>query len=137
MIMKMTERKVTDRQMADVAAVMVHRSGLVNLDGDDVRTILEDRSGMLYQGVKDADEDNKTFLTSFCSELSGKSHHFKYIMICFGFPEDAPMMMDELIIVNQFLHTNDHFETTMWGLYSKPEKALPSIEVLCTTDIDQ
>ena len=131
--MKLTERKATEQQLSEIADMMIHPIGFVNLDFNDVRLAIKDRKGVIYQAVNDTDEDNQTFLKAFFSEMQKTDivNTYDRVLLQLGFPEDKPLMMDDLHSVNQFFQDIDPTEIR-WGIYSKPAGEPASIDLLCT-----
>jgi len=136
--MKITERKVSEAQLKEVARMILSPKSVINLDKRDVESVLVGKCGVLYEAQQE-DEDKDTFINTFFEELSNKPQVIDchYILISMGVPEDIELLMDDVDIIHEFMgKLKSDIVETKWGFHVKPEGDGMTLIALCTNEVE-
>lgn len=134
-----TERKVCEAQLKEVARMILSPKSVINLDRRDIEGVLVSKCGVLYEAQQE-DEDKETFIKRFFEELCNKPQvmNCHYVLICMGVPEDMELQMDDVDIIHEFMGKlkSDVLETK-WGFQIKPKDCGMTLIALCTNEIEK
>lgn len=135
----MTQKQISESQLDEIVKLMVKPNAIMNLDENDIRYVLEGKSGFLYV-AEQADEDHQTFMAKTFQELSEQSavKECHYLLMNIGTSTDDPITMDDMDIINDFLAAlfNDVMEMK-WGMTKNASGQKMTIQVLCTNDLQR
>lgn len=70
--MTIKEQHVNESQLDEVAGLIENEKNMINLDRDDVKSVLVGKEGILYQANQDEGVENSTFMKEFFGALKEK-----------------------------------------------------------------
>lgn len=137
--MKIAEKFINDDNLNEVIQFTTKPETVINLDENDVKSVLVGKEGMLYRANKDYGVDNKVFMTEFFEELKKKEFvkTCKYVLLSIGMEEDNPLCMEDMDIIHEFMDDicNDESELEFkWGLTSNNKGESMFMIAICTRD---
>ncbi len=111
--MLLTTKHVNESQLDESAGLIQNEESKINLDGNDVKTILIGKEGVLYQAVQDEGVDNSTFMKDFFNELRKKDEVLTCtsMLISIGMSQENPLIMVDMEIINDFF---DQLPMKIW-----------------------
>ena len=111
---------------------------MINLDENDVKTILVGKEGIVYQAVQDEGVDNRTFMKDFFDELKKKDQvrSCTSMLISLGVSQDTPLMMEDVEMIHDFIESfeADNLEVK-WGLRKIKEDTRMTALTICTQEV--
>lgn len=136
--MKITERKVCEKQLKEVARMILSTKSVINLDRKDIESVLVGKCGVLYEAQQE-DDDKDTFIDTFFEELSNKHQvmYCHYILISMGVPENIELPMYNVDIIHEFMDKlKSDIVETKWGFHVKSEGRGITLIALCTNEVE-
>lgn len=135
--MTITEKHVNESHIDEVARLIQNEKMMINLDRNDVKVILLGKEGMLYQAIQEEDVDHCTFMREFFGELMKKENvkTCTSLMLSIGMSSEDPLMMDDMLIVQDFFDSFDSESIEMkWGLKNSPAGSRMTLLAICAKD---
>lgn len=135
--MVIKEQHVSESQLDEVVKLIENVKGLINLDKDDVKSVLVGKEGVLYQANKEEGVENSTFMKDFFGALKENEvvQGCTSMLISIGMSPEDPMMMDDIEIIHDFFESihNENMESK-WGLKNNEAGERMSILTICTKE---
>ena len=135
--MVIKEQHVSESQLDEVVKLIENVKGLINLDNDDVKSVLVGKEGVLYQANQEEGVENSTFMKDFFGALKENEvvQGCTSMLISIGMSPEDPMMMDDIEIIHDFFESihNENMESK-WGLKNNEAGERMSILTICTKD---
>ena len=129
------EQHVSESQLDEVVKLIENVKGLINLDKDDVKSVLVGKEGVLYQANQEEGMENSTFMKNFFGALKENEvvQGCTSMLISIGMSPEDPMMMDDIEIIHDFFESihNENMESK-WGLKNNEAGERMSILTICT-----
>ena len=133
--MVIKEQHVSESQLDEVVKLIENVKGLINLDKDDVKSVLVGKEGVLYQANQEEGVENSTFMKDFFGALKENEvvQGCTSMLISIGMSPEDPMMMDDIEIIHDFFESihNENMESK-WGLKNNEAGERMSILTICT-----
>lgn len=133
--MVIKEQHVSESQLDEVVKHIENVKGLINLDKDDVKSVLVGKEGVLYQANQEEGVENSTFMKDFFGALKENEvvQGCTSMLISIGMSPEDPMMMDDIEIIHDFFESihNENMESK-WGLKNNEAGERMSILTICT-----
>lgn len=133
--MVITSKHVNELLLDEITGLIQNEGSMINLDRNDVKTILVGKEGVLYQAVQDEGMDNSTFMNDFFNELKKKEEvrTCNSMLISIGMSQDSPLMMEDMEIIHDFFDSfdNDNLEAK-WGVKNNEEGMRMTLLSICT-----
>ena len=131
------EQHVSESQLDEVVKLIENVKGLINLDKDDVKSVLVGKEGVLYQANQEEGVENSTFMKDFFGALKENEvvQGCTSMLISIGMSPEDPMMMDDIEIIHDFFESihNENMESK-WGLKNNEAGERMSILTICTKE---
>ena len=135
--MVIKEKHVNESQIDEVVKLIENVKNLINLDKDDVKSVLVGKEGVLYQANQEEGVENSTFMKEFFGTLKEKEvvQDSTSLLISIGMSPEEPMMMEDMEIIHDFFESihNESLEAK-WGLKNNEEGERMSILTICTKE---
>lgn len=135
--MVIKEQHVSESQLDEVVKLIENVKGLINLDKDDVKSVLVGKEGVLYQANQEEGMENSTFMKDFFGALKENEvvQGCTSMLISIGMSPEDPMMMDDIEIIHDFFESihNENMESK-WGLKNNEAGERMSILTICTKE---
>ena len=135
--MVIKEQHLTESQIDEVVKLIENVKNLINLDKDDVKSVLVGKEGILYQANQEEGVENSTFMKEFFDTLKEKEavQDCTSMLISIGMSPEDPMMMDDIEIIHDFFESihNENMESK-WGLKNNEAGERMSILTICTKE---
>lgn len=135
--MVIKEQHVSESQLDEVVKLIENVKGLINLDKDDVKSVLVGKEGVLYQANQEEGVENSTFMKDFFGALKENEvvQGCTSMLIIIGMSPEDPMMMDDIEIIHDFFESihNENMESK-WGLKNNEAGERMSILTICTKE---
>lgn len=135
--MVIKEQHVSESQLDEVVKLIENVKGLINLDKDDVKSVLVGKEGVLYQANQEEGMVNSTFMKDFFGALKENEvvQGCTSMLISIGMSPEDPMMMDDIEIIHDFFESihNENMESK-WGLKNNEAGERMSILTICTKE---
>ena len=135
--MVIKEQHVSESQLDEVVKLIENVKGLINLDKDDVKSVLVGKEGVLYQANQEEGVENSTFMKDFFGALKENEvvQGCTSMLISIGMSPEEPMMMDDIEIIHDFFESihNENMESK-WGLKNNEAGERMSILTICTKE---
>lgn len=135
--MVIKEQHVSESQLDEVVKLIENVKGLINLDKDDVKSVLVGKEGVLYQANQEEGVENSTFMKDFFGALKENEvvQGCTSMLISIGMSPEDPMMMDDIEIIHDFFESihNENMESK-WGLKNNEAGERMSILTICTKE---
>ena len=135
--MVIKEQHVSESQLDEVVKLIENVKGLINLDNDDVKSVLVGKEGVLYQANQEEGVENSTFMKDFFGALKENEvvQGCTSMLISIGMSPEDPMMMDDIEIIHDFFESihNENMESK-WGLKNNEAGERMSILTICTKE---
>ena len=135
--MVIKEQHVSESQLDEVVKLIENVKGLINLDKDDVKSVLVGKEGVLYQANQEEGVENSTFMKDFFGALKENEvvQGCASMLISIGMSPEEPMMMDDIEIIHDFFESihNENMESK-WGLKNNEAGERMSILTICTKE---
>ena len=135
--MVIKEQHVCESQLDEVVKLIENVKGLINLDKDDVKSVLVGKEGVLYQANQEEGMENSTFMKNFFGALKENEvvQGCTSMLISIGMSPEDPMMMDDIEIIHDFFESihNENMESK-WGLKNNEAGERMSILTICTKE---
>lgn len=137
--MKIAEKFINDENLNEVIQFTTKPEMVINLDENDVKSVLVGKEGMLYLAHRDYGVDKNVFMAEFFGELKNKDFvkSCKYILISIGVEEDDPLYMEDMDIVHEFMDDICSDESDLelkWGLTCNDKGKAMTMTAICTRD---
>lgn len=136
--MTIKEQHVNESQLDKVVRLIENAKSMINLDRDDVKSVLVGKEGVLYQSNQEEGIKNNTFMKEFFCALKEKKavQDCSSILISIGMSPEGPLMMEDVEIIHDFFESinNENMEVK-WGIKNNEEGERMSILTICTTEI--
>lgn len=131
------EQHVSESQLDEVVKLIENVKGLINLDKDDVKSVLVGKEGVLYQANQEEGMENSTFMKNFFGALKENEvvQGCTSMLISIGMSPEDPMMMDDIEIIHDFFESihNENMESK-WSLKNNKAGERMSILTICTKE---
>lgn len=131
------EQHVSESQLDEVVKLIENVKGLINLDKDDVKSVLVGKEGVLYQANQEEGMENSTFMKNFFGALKENEvvQGCTSMLISIGMSPEDPMMMDDIEIIHDFFESihNENMESK-WSLKNNEAGERMSILTICTKE---
>lgn len=135
--MVITTNYVNELQIDEIVGLIQNGESMINLDKDDVKSVLVGKEGVLYQANQEEGLDNSTFMKDFFGALKKKEvvQGCTSMLISIGMSPEDPMMMDDIEIIHDFFESihNENMESK-WGLKNNEAGERMSILTICTRE---
>lgn len=133
--MTIKEQHVNESQIDEVARLIENTKSMINLDRDDVKSVLVGKEGILYQANQEEGVENSTFMKEFFGALKEKTavQDCTSLLISIAMSPEDPLMMDDIEIIHDFLESiNNESLEVKWGIKNNEEGERMSILTICT-----
>ena len=128
---------MNELQIDEIVGLIQNGESMINLDKDDVKSVLVGKEGVLYQANQEEGLDNSTFMKDFFGALKKKEvvQGCTSMLISIGMSPEDPMMMDDIEIIHDFFESihNENMESK-WGLKNNEAGERMSILTICTKE---
>ena len=135
--MKITEKYVNESHLEEVYQLLQKGEKLINLDLENVKSVLVGKEGILYEAYKDGGAENGAFMEEFFDTVK----KMEMVQNCTGIlfnitmPDDDQLMMEDMDIINCFLKLFEEKNMMIrWGLRVDEQGSQTSILMICTKD---
>ena len=135
--MKITERYVNESHLEEVYQLLQKGEKLIDLDLENVKSVLVGKEGFLYEAYKDDGAENGAFMEEFFDTVK----KMEMVQNCTGIlfnitmPDDDQLMMDDMDIINCFFKLFEEKNMMIrWGLRVDEQGSRTSILMICTKD---
>ena len=135
--MKITEKYVNESHLEEVYQLLQKGEKLINLDLENVKSVLVGKEGILYEAYKDDGVENGVFMEEFFDTVK----KMEMVQNCTGIlfnitmPDDDQLMMEDMDIINCFLKLFEEKNMMIrWGLRVDEQGSRTSILMICTKD---
>lgn len=128
---------MNESQIDEIVGLIQNGESMINLDRNDVKTILVGKEGVLYQAFQDEGVDNSTFMKDFFNELKKKDevHTCTSILISLGMSQDNPLMMEDMEIIHDFFESfDDENMEAKWGVRNNEDGMRMTLLTVCTKE---
>lgn len=129
------EEQVNESQLDEVAGLIENEKNMINLDRDDVKSVLVGKEGILYQANQDEGVENSTFMKEFFGALKEKKvvQNCTSMLISIAMSPEDPLMMEDIEIIHDFLESiNNESLEVKWGIKNNEEGGRMTILTICT-----
>lgn len=133
--MTIKEQHVNESQLDEVAGLIENEKNMINLDRDDVKSVLVGKEGILYQANQDEGVENSTFMKEFFGALKEKKvvQDCTSMLISIAMSPEDPLMMEDIEIIHDFLESiNNESLEVKWGIKNNEEGRRMTILTICT-----
>jgi len=133
--MTIKEQHVNESQLDEVAGLIENEKNMINLDRDDVKSVLVGKEGILYQANQDEGVENSTFMKEFFGALKEKKvvQDCTSMLISIAMSPEDPLMMEDIEIIHDFLESiNNESLEVKWGIKNNEEGGRMTILTICT-----
>ncbi|WP_302749747.1 hypothetical protein [uncultured Prevotella sp.] len=133
--MTIKEQHVNESQIDEVAGLIENEKNMINLDRDDVKSVLVGKEGILYQANQDEGVENSTFMKEFFGALKEKKvvQDCTSMLISIAMSPEDPLMMEDIEIIHDFLESiNNESLEVKWGIKNNEEGGRMTILTICT-----
>ena len=133
--MTIKEQHVNESQIDEVAGLIENEKNMINLDRDDVKSVLVRKEGILYQANQDEGVENSTFMKEFFGALKEKKvvQDCTSMLISIAMSPEDPLMMEDIEIIHDFLESNNNESLEVkWGIKNNEEGGRMTILTICT-----
>ena len=133
--MTIKEQHVNESQIDEVAGLIENEKNMINLDRDDVKSVLVRKEGILYQANQDEGVENSTFMKEFFGALKEKKvvQDCTSMLISIAMSPEDPLMMEDIEIIHDFLESiNNESLEVKWGIKNNEEGGRMTILTICT-----
>ena len=133
--MTIKEQHVNESQIDEVARLIENTKSMINLDRDDVKSVLVGKEGILYQANQEEGVENSTFMKEFFGALKEKTavQDCTSMLISIAMSPEDPLMMDDIEIIHDFLESiNNESLEVKWGIKNNEEGGRMTILTICT-----
>ena len=135
--MVITTNYVNELQIGEIVGLIQNGESMINLDKDDVKSVLVGKEGVLYQANQEEGMENSTFMKNFFGALKENEvvQGCTSMLISIGMSPEDPMMMDDIEIIHDFFESihNENMESK-WGLKNNEAGERMSILTICTKE---
>ena len=135
--MVIKEQHVTESQIDEVVKLIENAKNLINLDKDDVKSVLVGKEGVLYQANQEEGVENSTFMKEFFGILKEKEvvQDCTSMLISIGMSPEEPLMMEDIEIIHDFFESfdNENLEAK-WGLRNNEDCMRMTLLTVCTKE---
>ena len=135
--MKITEKYVNESHLEEVYQLLQKGEKLIDLDLENVKSVLVGKAGTLYEAYKDEGVKFAAFMKEFFDTLK----KMETVQNCTGLlfnitmPDDDQLMMEDMDIINCFLKLFEEKNMMIrWGLRVDEQGSQTSILMICTKD---
>lgn len=135
--MKITEKYVNESHLEEVYQLLQKGRKLINLDLENVKSVLVGKEGILYEAYKDDGAENGAFMEEFFDTVT----KMEMVQNCTGIlfnitmPDDDQLMMEDMDIINCFFKLFEEKNMMIrWGLRVDEQGSRTSILMICTKD---
>ena len=133
--MTIKEQHVNESQIDEVAGLIENEKNMINLDRDDVKSVLVGKEGILYQANQDEGVENSTFMKEFFGALKENKvvQDCTSMLISIAMSPEDPLMMEDIEIIHDFLESiNNESLEVKWGIKNNEEGGRMTILTICT-----
>ena len=133
--MTIKAQHVNESQLDEVAGLIENEKNMINLDRDDVKSVLVGKEGILYQANQDEGVENSTFMKEFFGALKEKKvvQDCTSMLISIAMSPEDPLMMEDIEIIHDFLESiNNESLEVKWGIKNNEEGGRMTILTICT-----
>lgn len=133
--MTIKEQHVNESQIDEVAGLIENEKNMINLDRDDVKSVLVGKEGILYQANQDEGVENSTFMKEFFGALKETKvvQDCTSMLISIAMSPEDPLMMEDIEIIHDFLESiNNESLEVKWGIKNNEEGGRMTILTICT-----
>ena len=131
------EQHVSESQLDEVVKLIENVKGLINLDKDDVKSVLVGKEGVLYQANQEEGMENSTFMKNFFGALKENEvvQGCTSMLISIGMSPEEPLMMEDIEIIHDFFESfdNENLEAK-WGLRNNEDCMRMTLLTVCTKE---
>lgn len=133
--MKFIEKEINESHIDEITELVQGEKGMMSLDMEDVRCILESQECVLYQAEQEEGEENSSFMSNFFSEMKKKEpiQTCTSLLLCVGMSQEEPLMMDDRDVIDDFVYSfeNENMEIK-WGMKINPEGCRMTLVLVCS-----
>lgn len=137
MQMTITEKYINESHLEEVYQLIQKGKKFINLDLENVKSVLVGKEGILYEAYKDDGVENGAFLKEFFNTL----RKMESVQNCTGLlfnivmPKDDQLVMDDMEYVRYFLWLfEDKDLKIQWGLRVSEAETQTRVQTICTKD---
>lgn len=135
--MLLTTKYVDEFQLDEIAGLIQNEESMINLDRNDMKTILVCKEGVLYQAVQDEGVDNSTFMKDFINELKKKDEvrTCTSMLISMGMSQVNPLIMEDMETIYDFFESFDRDSLEVkWGVRNNEDGMRMTLLTVCTKE---
>ena len=135
--MKITEKYVNESYLEEVYQLLQKGKKLINLDLENVKSVLVGKEGILYEAYKDDGVENGAFLKEFFNTLRKMEsvQNCTSLLLNIVTPEDDQLLMDDMEYVRYFFWIfEDKDLKIQWGLRVSEAETQTRVQTICTKD---
>jgi len=133
--MKITEKYVNESYLEEVYQLLQKGKKLINLDLENVKSVLVGKEGILYEAYKDDGVENGAFLKEFFNTLRKMEsvQNCTSLLLNIVTPEDDQLLMDDMEYVRYFFWIfEDKDLKIQWGLRTSEAGTRSRVQTICT-----
>lgn len=132
--MKFTIKTVCQQDVEDIILRIFDKEADLNLDFTEVYHLLDDKQGILYVGEQETNESHTDFMNLFFDEFFKSNDVLSATKVLIGFvtPENDPLYMNEIGIINDQMEKFKEDVQVFWGMKIAEEHTGMKIYVITT-----
>lgn len=132
--MKFTIKTVCQQDVEDIILQIFDKEADLNLDFTEVYHLLDDKQGILYVGEQETNESHTDFMNLFFDEFFKSNDVLSATKVLIGFvtPENDPLYMNEMGIINDQMEKFKEDVQVFWGMKIAEEHTGMKIYVITT-----
>lgn len=132
--MKFTIKTVCQQDVEDIILQIFDKEADLNLDFTEVYHLLDDKQGILYVGEQETKESHTDFMNLFFDEFFKSNDVLSATKVLIGFvtPENDPLYMNEMGIINDQMEKFKEDVQVFWGMKIAEEHTGMKIYVITT-----
>ena len=130
------EQHVSESQLDEVVRLIENGKCLINLDKDDVKSVLVGKEGVLYQTNQEEGVED-TFMKEFFGALKEKEvvQGCTSMLISIGMSPEDPLIMEDIEIIHDFFESiYKENMVSKWGIKNNEAGERMSILTICTKE---
>lgn len=132
--MKFTIKTVCQQDVEDIILQIFDKEADLNLDFTEVYHLLDGKQGILYVGEQETNESHTDFINLFFDEFFKSNDVLSATKVLIGFvtPENDPLYMNEIGIINDQMEKFKEDVQVFWGMKIAEEHTGMKIYVITT-----
>ena len=112
--------------------VLNSHNSIIRIDSSDVRDLFQDGVGIhtLEVSVDASNENRMAFLTTLIRRNTKHFEPFNQVLVFFIFPEDQPLLMEELQPLTDWMESVPDDFMIKWGMVTQSTQELRAVVIL-------